>query len=268
MINQLPDQLPCAKPDSEQSISPPATGPGIPACHNARRHDRCSRTLRLSPKEWGEYNDLRECYGRDLQPADDVEETLVNEICFNYWRLQQAREAELQIIIKHPTEFNIIALYLRYRTGYERSFYKALDKLHQAQRLRKQQTGKQDVPLSTASAAVPVRSEKLSDTPAERPATALRSLKSAGPPESLGERTIVSAPPAPASVRFENSVAIKSEQLQEQINDHLLENRVRAELLLGPLPLPKSLKKRVDEFVSQNPTLSHKELNQLLKRAA
>jgi hypothetical protein len=32
-----------------------------------------------------------ERYRRDLQPANDVEQTLIDEICFNYWRLQQAR---------------------------------------------------------------------------------------------------------------------------------------------------------------------------------
>jgi hypothetical protein len=41
---------------------------------NARKHDLCSRTLRLSPEEWAEYNDMRERYARDLQPADDIEQ--------------------------------------------------------------------------------------------------------------------------------------------------------------------------------------------------
>jgi hypothetical protein len=83
---------------------------------------------------------MRDRYARDLQPADDVEETLVDEICFNYWRLQQAREAELGIIDKHSTALHLIALYIRYRTGYERAFYKALDQIQKRQRDRRKQT--------------------------------------------------------------------------------------------------------------------------------
>jgi hypothetical protein len=53
---------------------------------------------------------MRARYARDLQPADDVEETLVDEVCFNYWRLQEAREAEVGIIDKHSTALQLIAL--------------------------------------------------------------------------------------------------------------------------------------------------------------
>lgn len=67
---------------------------------------------------------MRERCGRDLQPAGDVEQALIDEMCFNYWRLQQGREVELQIILERTTELLIIALHIRYRTGYERTFYK------------------------------------------------------------------------------------------------------------------------------------------------
>jgi hypothetical protein len=152
MNNELPGELPSEPPSSA------STGPRTPAgkaisSQNARKHDLCSRTLRLSPEEWAEYNDMCERYRRDLRPVGDVEQTLVDEICFNYWRLQQAREAELTVITGHPTEFRLIALYIRYRTGYERSFYKALDKLHQTQRIRQAKAKVDGAPLAAAPLA-------------------------------------------------------------------------------------------------------------------
>jgi hypothetical protein len=38
-----------------------------------------------------------------------------------------------------PRDLPTIALYIRYPTGYERGYYKALDKLQQTQRIRKQE---------------------------------------------------------------------------------------------------------------------------------
>jgi hypothetical protein len=64
----------------------PSTGPRTQAgksisSQNARKHDRCSRTLHLTPEEWTEYNDLCARYRRDLRPASEPEQTLVDEIC-------------------------------------------------------------------------------------------------------------------------------------------------------------------------------------------
>jgi hypothetical protein len=216
---------------SEPSPSASSTGPRTPAGkaisgQNARKHDLCSRTLRLSPEEWAEYNDMRERYGRDLQPADDVEQTLVDEICFNYWRLQQARDVELQVILEHPTELPIIGLYIRYRTGYERAFYKALDKLQHAQRIRKQN----------------------SDT--------VRSVKD-----------IPSVVPPPA-VRSAESESSEAAALADQLDDHMLENRVRGELALPPTAVPKPLFAQLTQFVSQNPAAVPDRLLELMRKAA
>jgi hypothetical protein len=163
MNDQLPGELPSEPLKSATGAN--STGPRTPAgkaisSQNARKHDLCSRTLRLSPEEWAEYNGMCDRYRRDLQPVGDVEQTLIDEICFSYWRLQQAREAELTVITGHPTEFRLIALYIRYRTGYERGFYKALDKLNQTQRIRKQNTKLETPPLAAAPvAAAPLAPE-------------------------------------------------------------------------------------------------------------
>ena len=78
------------QPSADNSSNGASTGPRTPAgkavsSQNARKHDLCSKTLRLSPEESVEYNSLCERYRRDLQPTDEVEQTLVDEICFNYW---------------------------------------------------------------------------------------------------------------------------------------------------------------------------------------
>jgi hypothetical protein len=232
------------QPVNHSQSAPPSasTGPRTEAgkaisSQNARKHDLCSRTLNLTPGEWAEYNDMCERYRRDLQPANDVEQTLIDEICFNYWRLQQAREVELRIIAEHPVALPIIALYIRYRTGYERGYYKALDKLQQTQRIRKQEAAGIDRVRSaksqTASAA-PVRSEV----------------------------PLAANSPAP------QDVAGTALQLEDELETHLLENKVRSELALPPLELPKQLASRLDHFVSQNPNALPQSLIDMFKKAA
>ena len=157
----------------------PSTGPRTQAgksisSQNARKHDLCSRTLRLTPEEWAEYNDLCARYRRDLRPASEPEQTLVDEICFNYWRLQQAREVELRVILDHPADLGVISLYIRYRTGYERGFYKALDRLHKLQADIRKQTA--------VRSANSVSQSKPAACPAEPTAPALAAVPLAAVP--------------------------------------------------------------------------------------
>jgi hypothetical protein len=123
MSNEPPNK-PVAASQPSASTGPRTEAGKATSSQNARKHDLCSRTLHLAAEEWEEYNDMCEGYRRDLQPANDVEQTLIDEICFNYWRLQQAREVELRIITGHPRDLPTIALYIRYRTGYERGYTK------------------------------------------------------------------------------------------------------------------------------------------------
>lgn len=216
MNNQLPHAAALAS--SSASSTGPRTEEGKAiSCQNARKHDLCSRTLRLSPEEWVEYNDMCERYRLDLNPGDEIQQTLVDEICFNYWRLQQARDVELRIIAEHPADLPMISLYIRYRTGYERAFYKALERIHKIQ--------------------ADVRKRQKAST-------------------------------APASVCSENSSDDEIRKLECELEDHTLENRVRGELSLPPLELPKKLSARLDQFLSQNPDALPQRLVDRLKKVA
>jgi hypothetical protein len=233
------------QPPTDNLSNGTSTGPRTPAgkavsSQNARKHDLCSKTLRLSPEEWVEYNDLCDRYRRDLQPVGDIEQTLVDEICFNYWRLQQARRAELTIIDGHPTDLRLISLYIRYRTGYERAFYKGLDQIQKRQNDHRKQAA-----------------QSASDRPG------VRSAESSSQPLPLIAEPAVK----PGEVRSADLIAPAAATLQEELEDHHLENRVRSELCLPPLPVPAELSKRVKEFVSQNPAHSH-QLTELLGKAA
>ena len=235
MTNESPKKPVAASPSA--STGPRTEAGKAISSQNARKHDLCSRTLNLTPGEWAEYNDMCERYRRDLQPANDVEQTLIDEICFNYWRLQQAREVELRIIAEHPVALPIIALYIRYRTGYERGYYKALDKLQQTQRIRKQE----------AAGIDRVRSAK-SQTASNAP---VRS-----------EVPLAANSPAP------QDVAGTALQLEDELETHLLENKVRSELALPPLETPQQLASRLDEFVSQNPDALPQSLIDIFKKVA
>jgi hypothetical protein len=230
MNNETSNQPAAAEPVPSSATGPRTEAGKAVSSQNARKHDLCSKTLRLSPEEWTEYNDTRARYARDLQPADDVEETLIDEICFNYWRLQQAREAELGIIDQHSTALHLIALYIRYRTGYERAFYKGLDQIQKRQRERRKQT----------SSPSPLRSAE----------------------------TTITSPVHPEPVHSAESEFSASQALQDQIEDQILENRVRRELCLSPLSLPGELKRQVEMFVSQNRGSAADSLLASLKQAS
>jgi hypothetical protein len=248
IMSNVTTNSPVPQAEPSRSTGPRTEAGKATSSQNARKHDLCSKTLRLSAEEWAEYNEMRARYGRDLQPAAGVEETLVDEICFNYWRLQQARGAEFTAIAEHPTDLRIISLYVRYRTGYERSFYKALDQIQKTQRdRRKQASSPKPEPLTViALAPVPLAPVCSADTqtapacsPALRPTEPVRSAEQS-----------------------------HCQELQEQIDDHVLENRVRSELCLPPVPLPKELRKKVEHFVSQNPGSVAGQLTEALKLAA
>jgi hypothetical protein len=253
MNSQPPNQSASASLSSAQPSA--STGPRTEAgksvsSQNARKHDLCSRTLRLSPEEWNDYNDMAERYRRDLNPAGDVEQTLIDEICFNYWRLQQAREAELEIILKNPTDLRLISLYIRYRTGYERAFYKALDTIHKTQRERRN--------LSARSAAAPLAAAPL--------AAAVRSAKSRTCPAPQSEPTEIARPePIPAGALCSANEVL---DLEDQLESHILENRVRAEFALPPLEIPGALVDQFNRFVSQNPASVPDRLLEMMKKAA
>jgi hypothetical protein len=243
IMSNVTTNSPVPEPQPSRSTGPRTDAGKATSSQNARKHDLCSKTLRLSAEEWAEYNEMRARYGRDLQPADDVEETLVDEICFNYWRLQQARGAEFTAIAEHPTDPRIISLYIRYRTGYERCFYKALDQIQKNQRdRRKQASSQRPEPLAPVALAA-VRSAETQTAPACAPA-----LHPAEPVRSAEQSHF--------------------QELQEQIDDHVLENRVRGELCLPPLPLPQELRKKVEHFVSQNRGSIADQLTDALKLAA
>jgi hypothetical protein len=232
---------PSAQPVAAQSVPSLATGPRTEAgkaasSQNARKHDLCSKTLRLSAEEWAEYNGMRARYARDLLPADDVEETLVDEICFNYWRLQQARDSEFTAILQHPSELPLISLYIRYRTGYERAFYKALDQIQKCRRDRRKPASS---PTAVPLAAVPLAAVRSAETQTDT-----------------------------AAVRSEESSPVETGDLMEQFDRHITENRVRSAESLSPLPFPKKLADGLDQFVSRNPGLLPPQLLDLLKKVA
>jgi hypothetical protein len=236
MTNESPKK-PVAASKPSASTGPRTEAGKAISSQNARKRDLCSRTLNLTPEEWDEYNDMGERYRRDLQPANDIEQTLIDETCFNYWRLQQAREAELHIIANNPLGLPLIALYIRYRTGYERGYYKALDKLQQTQRIRKQEAASLD---------------------------RLRSAKSQTPP-ALRVR---SEAPLAAIPRTTHDIAGAALQFQDDLETHLRENKVRAELALSPLEMPKKLAAQFDDFVSQNPGALPQSLLESFRKAA
>jgi hypothetical protein len=62
----------------------------------------------------------------EYRPTCATESLLLDEVTLNYWRLQRARNLESQALEQDRENEKLLALYARYRTAFQRSFYRGL----------------------------------------------------------------------------------------------------------------------------------------------
>jgi hypothetical protein len=59
----------------------------------------------------------------EYRPTCATESLLLDEVTLNYWRLQRVRNLESQALAEDRENDKLLALYARYRTAFQRSFY-------------------------------------------------------------------------------------------------------------------------------------------------
>jgi hypothetical protein len=72
---------------------------------------------------------LEQSLYNEYRPTCATESLLLDEVTLNCWRLQRARNLESQALEQDRENEKLLALYARYRTAFERSFYRALNLL-------------------------------------------------------------------------------------------------------------------------------------------
>jgi hypothetical protein len=108
----------------------------LPAGHMPYSNDRPRKhgfvpELMLGEDERLGFYALEQSLYDEYRPTCATESLLLDEVTLNYWRLQRARTLESRTLGLEEDRENekLLALYARYRTAFERSFYRALNLL-------------------------------------------------------------------------------------------------------------------------------------------
>ena len=110
---------------------------------NALKHGLASRDFVLGPEEkFEEYEALQAQLRLDHHPATQIEEILVEEIAQSWWRLQRARQHEVEILRQTTIVTNdVYARYfgpiMRYQAAAERALHRAITQLRTTQNDRR-----------------------------------------------------------------------------------------------------------------------------------
>lgn len=125
----------------------PRTAAGIESSrHNATRHGLTGKQVVIKGEDPAEYDAFRSTMLQDLDPANEVEAVLAEEIIQSHWRLQRARRMEQQLLEKYdglecitdPEASRAWDRLQRYMTRIERGFNKAFDTLSRLKKNREQ----------------------------------------------------------------------------------------------------------------------------------
>ncbi len=143
-------------------VQPPnrSTGPRTPSgkaisARNSFKHGLASGQLVAPGEEPAAFESLFTDLLADHQPANTTEELLVREMAESWWLMQRASRLQNNCFLAEELDTKQLALFLRYRTTYERAFYKALNTLlklkKEAAKQQKQSVSQNTPPKSGVS---------------------------------------------------------------------------------------------------------------------
>jgi len=134
-----------AQIDANRANAQKSTGPRTPegkarSRQNALRHGLQGQALLINSEDETEFNELVDDLLEEWQPATTTEEIVFYKMVEQYWLSRRGA-----LLLADHTEFNDgdddskqVALMLRYNTGAERGFYRALHELERLQKNRRQ----------------------------------------------------------------------------------------------------------------------------------
>jgi hypothetical protein len=145
-------QILANRANSERSSGPKTESGKERSSQNSYKHGLTSSKVVLPGEDPAEYDAFRADILEQYQPANAIEQILVEELAAAGWRLNRSRAVETEILkqligdaadsavglatvfVEKPKEFNRL---LRYLTSIERAYYRVLDKLTRLQKERR-----------------------------------------------------------------------------------------------------------------------------------
>jgi hypothetical protein len=103
---------------------PPGHSPYSPG--HARKHGYVAQIDLQGETERASFYRLEGEFYNEYRPTCATESALLDEVIINYWRMQRVREMESSTLNDESPNPKLLALYFRYRTSFESSFYRAL----------------------------------------------------------------------------------------------------------------------------------------------
>ena len=151
-----------------ESVHGHSTGPRTStgkatSSRNSFKHGLASGAVVVPGEDPAASDALLNDLSADHAPANTTEELLVREMAQSYWLMQRATRLQNACFAGAKADCKQLALFLRYRTTYERAFHKALNTLITLKKQREsasrqfvsQNTGKQARPPQFVSQKAP-----------------------------------------------------------------------------------------------------------------
>jgi hypothetical protein len=147
-----PAQILANRTNSQRSAGPQTEAGKERSSQNSFKHGLTSSKIVLPGENPAEYDAFRAGILEQYQPANAIEQILVEELSAAGWRLNRSRAVETEVLkklmgdaadssvglatvfVEKPKEFNRL---LRYLTSIERAYYRVLDKLTRLQKERR-----------------------------------------------------------------------------------------------------------------------------------
>ena len=141
-----------------QSTGPRTSTGKATSSRNSLKHGLASGAVVVPGEDPAAFDALLNDLSADHAPANTTEELLVREMAQSYWLMQRATRLQNACFAGAEADCKQLALFLRYRTTYERAFHKVLNTLITLKKQRESAT-RQFVSQNTGKQARPPRDE-------------------------------------------------------------------------------------------------------------
>ncbi len=139
-LNQTASRSEINRANAQHSTGPKSAIGKLRSSQNSFQHGLYSKQLILPGEDPAEFDHLRATLRNEHQPANTVEEILVDELAQHFWRMRRFRELEARALQPENLDAwcnnGLFALIQRSMASAERSFHKSLTALRGLQKAR------------------------------------------------------------------------------------------------------------------------------------
>lgn len=123
--------------NAQHSTGPRTESGKLASSRNSLKHGLASGELIISGEDPAAYEALLEDLLAEHQPVNPTEELLVEQMAQSWWLAQRALRLQNECFTSSGIDEKRLALFLRYQTGHDRAFHKALNSLLRLQKERR-----------------------------------------------------------------------------------------------------------------------------------